>query len=763
MAVSENVVRPGDSDLRIFSDDQEWERLGLAGVPEGLSLPDSAGFLAAAWQHAGARAGDKAGDEVGGGVPSRRWLLDQAAARISAQVPDWQFAASRILLLTLYEEARAGRPEEAPGYGNLYALARFLTERGLYDERLLAAYGASDFEVLDRALRPDRDRLFTYAGLRHLSDRYLVRGRSGETLELPQEAFMGVAMTLALAEADPVTWAVRFYDVLSRLQVTVATPTLRNARRPFGQLSSCFVDTPEDSLRGIFNGVRAFADVSKHGGGMGVYLGKLRASRSSIQGVVGAAGGVIPWVRLYNDTAVSVDQLGQRRGAVSVWLDIWHKDIVAFLDLKTNSGDERLKAHDVFPGVAVPDRFYRACEADGAWFLFDPHEVQERMGFSLEDSYGEAFDERYEACVANPLLSRDTIGAMELMTLLLKSAYETGGPFVFNRDAANRANPNRHAGMIYCSNLCTEILQNQSSTRETERTLEEGVVVSKSEPGDFVVCNLGSVNLGRVRDREALIPIVPVLVRMLDDVITVNRLPLPEAERTNRRYRAIGIGTSGYHEHLMRQGIPWESEAHIAYADALYEEINYLAIRTSHELARERGTYPLFEGSDWQTGAYFTERAYTSERWQSLAQDLREGGLRNGYLLAVAPTGSTSVIAGTTASVDPVFRRVFTEEKRGMLVRQVAPGLTEETRDLYREAHQVDQRWTVRAAAARQRHIDQSQSVNLYATANLDEIGFLNLYLDAWRLGMKTVYYFRNFDGDETEETGLEACEACSA
>jgi ribonucleoside-diphosphate reductase alpha chain len=722
-----------------------WVEVGLGGVAEGLSLPDAASFL---------REVARGGGDPGGGERAR--LVRAAAARVSACAPDWQFVAARLLLEDLYATVARARGGQG-GYGHLGAHMRALSARGLYDERVLAAYGREEVDELEGAMQPERDRLFTYAGLKHLVDRYLLQDEDGGPVELPQEMFMGVAMTLALAERERVRWARTFYDALSRLELTVATPTLRNARRPSGQLSSCFVDTPEDSLMGIFGGLRNFAQVSKHGGGMGVYLGKLRARGAAIQGHRGAAGGVIPWVRLYNDTAVSVDQLGQRAGAVSLWLDVWHRDIVDFLDLKTNNGDDRRKAYDVFPGVCVPDLFYRAVEAGQDWSLFDPHEVLERQGFALEDSWGPAFEARYRQCVEDRSLSRVTMRALDLMALIMKSAYETGGPFIFHRDTANRLNPNGHAGIVYCSNLCTEIVQNQSQAAELGSALDGDLVTSRARPGDFVVCNLASLNLGRLLDAQALGRAVPTAVRMLDDAISVNHLPLPQAARTNARYRAIGLGTSGYHEHLVRRGIAWQSEAHVAYANGLYEEIAYLAIGASAELARERGAYALFQGSDWQSGAYFDKRGYDGGRWHALKATVAQTGMRNGYLLAVAPTGSTSVIAGTTAAVDPVFRRVFTEERRGMIVRQVAPGLSPATEGLYAEAHHVDQRWTLKAAAARQRHIDQSQSVNLYATPDLDGVVFLDLYLEAWRSGMKTVYYFRNFDGD------AEACDACSA
>jgi ribonucleoside-diphosphate reductase alpha chain len=731
-----------------------WEGLGLGEATAGLVLPDAASYLAVARRWASQ------------GREGRQRLMNEALARVSEAAPDWQWVAARLALEDLREQVNQARPREIGGYGNWYGVVRYLTDRGWYDFRLLAGYSREEVERLGQAMRPDRDLRFRYAGLRHLVDRYLVRDSHGQPVELPQEMLMGVAMTLALAEkpGERAVWALRFYDLLSRWEVTLATPTLRNARRPDGQYSSCFVDTLEDSLRGIFRGLGTFATVSKHGGGMGVYLGKVRAAGSSIQGQPGAAGGVIPWVRLFNDTAVSVDQLGQRAGAVSVWLDVWHKDILDFLDLKTNNGDARRKAFDVFPGVCVPDLFYRTVEEGGDWYLFDPHEVRKVMGFSLEDSYGEEFERRYRACVEAERLSRETIPAMDLMARILRSIYETGGPFIFHRDTANRLNPNAHAGMVYCSNLCTEIVQNQSPTVEQESVRVGDEVITRAISGDLVVCNLGSLNLGRLHTFEDLKRVVPLLVRMLDDGITVNQLPLPEAQRTNERYRAVGLGVLGYHEHLVNRGIPWESEAHVAYADALFEEIHYLAVKASCQLAQERGSYPLFPGSDWQTGAYFRKRGYTKERWQELAAMVARHGMRNGYLMAVAPTGSTSVLAGTTPSVDPVYRRVYVEEKRGMLVRQVAPGLRPENRHLYAQAHEVDQRFSIRAAAARQRHLDQSQSFNLYATRDLDEEQFLELYLMAWRLGLKTVYYFRSFDADPTTEaSGEPSCTACMA
>lgn len=688
-------------------------------------------------------------------------LIRVANEKASVARPDWTFVAARLLLHHYYKES--ARVRGTP-YGSLKQLVSELTECGRYDTRIIESYSDEDFEMLSRAKRPERDLLLNYPGLKHLMDRYSVATPDGSYFELPQDVFMGVAMYLAVAEKEDerVAWAIRFYEALSDLMITMATPTLAQARRPNGQLSSCFIDSPDDSIAGIFDGLTTFAQISQNGGGMGVYLGHIRSLGSSIRGYDGVGSGVIPWVRLYNDTAVSVNQLGQRAGAVSIWLDIWHKDIVDFLDLKTNNGDERRKAHDVFPGICIPDSFYRSLEDGSKWHLMDPHEIFDVKGWKLEDFWGEEWEQRYRECIGDIRIKKSDIDSLELMGLVLKSLYETGGPFIFNRDSVNRMNPNKHAGMIYSSNLCTEIAQNQSTSVRLEQKVEDDRIVQITQPGDLVVCNLSSVNLGRCNTPELLSGVIPVQVRMLDNVIILNNLPIPQGKLTNMKYRAIGIGISGYHQHLVQKGLEWESEAHLDYVDKLFEHINYAAVRASCDLAKERGAYPLFAGSDWDTGDYFELRGYTDGKWSEVREEIRMNGIRNGYIMAIAPTGSTSVIAGSTAGIDPVFKPVFTEEKKGFLLKRVAPDLTQENYPLYREAHRIDQLWSVRAAARRQRHLDQSQSMNLYATPDMTEESFLNLYYEAWRLGVKTIYYFRNMTEEEKQQDA-EDCEACQA
>ena len=363
-----------------------------------------------------------------------------------------------------------------------------LVERKGYGAYLLEAYTKEEIRELGAYIKPEKDLLFNYEGLKLLNDRYLVHGFNNEVFELPQERFMTIAMHLAIPEGEQrMEYVKKFYDLLSGLKMTVATPTLANGGTPFYQLSSCFISTVEDSLWSIYDVNQKFANVSKHGGALGIYLGKVRALNSSIRGFKNASGGVIPWIRLYNDTAVAVDQLGRRKGGATVTLDIWHKDIYDFLELRTNNGDDRRKAHDIFPAVSIPNLFMERLIQREQWSLFDPHEVHMVMGYNLEDYYDEVengeFTRRYLECEQREELSRTTVPALDIMKKIMKSAVETGTPFIFFRDTVNRANPNKHVGMIYASNLCHEIAQNMSATTRIEERIS-------SEDNDMKVIHI---------------------------------------------------------------------------------------------------------------------------------------------------------------------------------------------------------------------------------------------------------------------------------
>lgn len=678
---------------------------------------------------------------------------------------NWQYVAARLLMSELYKEAAINRDYDYFGYGSFAKLLHSLTKLEYYGNYLEKKYTEEELKELGDYIKPERDLLFNYEGLKLLADRYLIRGFHREVLELPQERFMIIAMHLAIPEGEKkLFYAKKFYDILSELKMTTATPTLAGAGTPYHQLSSCFISVVGDNLWSIYDVNQKFSNVSKYGGALGIYLGKIRALNSEIRGHKNASGGVIPWVRLYNDTAVAVDQLGRRKGGASITLDIWHQDLYEFLELRTNNGDDRRKAHDIFPAVSIPNLFMERLQARGSWSLFDPYMVKKVMGFYLEDFYDEVeekeFTKRYLECEANENLERITVTALDIMKKIMKSAVETGTPFIFFRDTVNQANPNKHAGMIYASNLCHEIAQNVSESTFLDETIEnkDGYVevARRLQSGDMVTCNLNSINLGRVT-LEELKETIPLQIRMLDNVITLNQAPVAEARITSDKYRAIGLGTSGYHHYLVNNEITWESEEHLAEADRLFEEIAYQSILSSMELAKEKGAYPAFEGSEWQTGKYFERRGYQSDRWKNLENEVKKFGLRNGYIMAVAPTGSTSNIAGTTAGIDPIFRKFFIEEKKGSFTPKAAPDLSDSNFWLYKEAHHIDQQYSIKACGIRQKHIDQAQSFNLYITPEVKAKDILNLYIESWKNGVKTIYYVRN------QSLEMDECTSCSS
>lgn len=691
-------------------------------------------------------------------------LVKAAVELTTPEAPNWEFIASRLLNYSFQNNLT--NVMNKYGITCLYEKIRYMCDKGLYGDYILTHYSRIEIDEAEGFIVKDRDKLFTYSGLDLLLKRYVIHDHNHVPLETPQEMFMGIALHLCMNEKiDRMKWVKRTYDMLSRLEVTMATPTMSNARKPYHQLSSCFIDMVPDSLDGIYRSLDNFAKVSKLGGGMGMYFGKVRATGSTIRGFKGAAGGVIRWIRLVNDTAVAVDQLGMRQGAVAVYLDVWHKDLPEFLQLRTNNGDDRMKAHDVFPAVCYPDLFWKLADEniDAPWYLMCPHEILAVKGYSLEDYYGEEWEKRYYDCVNDSHISKRTVSVKDIVRLVLRSAVETGTPFAFNRDTVNRMNPNGHAGVIYCSNLCTEIAQNMAPIEyvSTKISVENGdtVLLTTTRPGDFVVCNLASLSLGNLplEDDEYMQRTIETAVRALDNVIDLNFYPLEYAKLTNHKYRSIGLGVSGYHHMLAKRNIKWESEEHLKFVDEVFERINFAAIKADNALAIERGAYKLFDGSDWQNGDYFKKRGYTSEKWKDLQRSVRENGMRNAYLLAVAPTSSTSVLSGTTAGVDPVMKRFYLEEKKGSMLPRVAPELSINTWWYYKPAHTIDQTWSIKAASVRQRHIDQAQSMNLYITNEFTMRQVLNLYIEAWKAGVKTIYYVRS------KSLEVEDCDSCSA
>ena len=692
-------------------------------------------------------------------------LIKAAVELTTPEAPAWEMISARIL--SYRAEQKIKKQEDEIGIDGFYNKLKYMTSEGLYGEYILQNYTEEEINEAATFIKEERNKLLNYSGLDLLLKRYVIKNYAGKAIERVQEMYLGIALHLAMPEQkeNRLMWVHRIYDMLSKLEVTMATPTLSNARKPNHQLSSCFIDTVPDSLDGIYRSLDNFSQVSKFGGGMGMYFGKVRATGGNIRGFKGVAGGVIRWMRLVNDTAVAVDQLGMRQGAVAVYLDVWHKDLPEFLQLRTNNGDDRMKAHDIFPAVCYPDLFWKMADEnlDQNWYLFCPNEIMRIKGYCLEDCYGEEWERKYLDCVNDQRLTRRVISIKDIIRLVLRSAVETGTPFTFNRDTVNRANPNHHKGMIYCSNLCTEIAQNMAPIETVSKTIEtkdgETIVVTTTKPGEFVVCNLASLSLGRLplEDEEQMREKVATIVRALDNVISLNFYPVPYAEITNQKYRSIGLGLSGYHHALAKRRIKWESEEHLQFMDKVFETINRSAILASSNLAKEKGSYQYFEGSDWQTGLYFDKRGYDNDEWKEVRKTVALQGMRNAYLLAVAPTSSTSIIAGTTAGLDPIMKRFFLEEKKGSMLPRVAPELSDETYWMYKSAYLINQKWSIKASGVRQRHIDQAQSMNLYITNDFTMRQVLDLYLLAWKSGVKTIYYVRS------KSLEVEECESCSS
>ncbi|UKM63094.1 ribonucleotide reductase, large subunit [Weizmannia phage Youna2] len=697
--------------------------------------------------------------------------------------PGWVGVSARVLKEKIYREVKESR---GFGYGHMYETQKYLYEHGMYSDEILNAYSADELALAGSWIDPSKDDLFNYIGLHMLRERYLAKLgdiQNFQVYELPQERWMTIALYLMMNEPKDrrMDYVKEAYWAQSNLYMTVATPTMAASGKLHGQLSSCFVDVIDDSLDGIYLNNFDAARLSKNGGGLGMYAGKIRALGSDIKGFKGISTGVMPWLRQLNNTAVSVDQLGQRQGSIAVYLDNWHLDFPRFINGKLNNGDERDKIHDLSIGACIPDLFMLRVATKGEWTLFDPHEIKQVMGYGIEDFYdkerlqpGEkpdrdkhAFSFRYVECEQAAREGRLThfkvVPALSYYVEMIRVQKESGYPYLFFRDQVNRMNTNPHAGMIYCANLCTEVTQNISPTVITEEVMvvEDGerYTYMKRRHGDFVVCNLSSINLARAVTDNALKRLIPIQMRMLDNVIELNqgRVEVQQAESSNLKYRAVGLGTSGWHHLLALKHIHWESEEAVELADKLYEDIAYLVIKASVELAKEKGPYPAFPGSDWANGAYFKKRGYTSDRWLNLQADVAYHGVRNGYMMAVAPNASTAKIAATTDGIDPIFRRVYAEEKKRSKIAVTVPDLNISTLRYYKSGYHMDHTYSIRQNAARQHHIDQAISFNLYVPNDATASEILKLQFEAWKRGMKTIYYTRSTSTQIEEE-----CEFCA-
>ncbi len=685
----------------------------------------------------------------------------------------WQHVAARISLGNLYKQAKNNRG--AKKLQELYtpesykALIDEYIAAGLYYKDFYKYYSEEDIREAGRHLSFDTDHAYEYTTILSLAKRYLLK-HNGKVKELPQEMYMSVALFLAIPEPDETrfAFALKIYEHCSQQRISLPTPTLLNSRTNYHQLSSCFKINIDDDLRAIYHGIENMAQISKFGGGVGVYLGNIRARGAMIRGVQGASGGVNPWIKVINDTAIAVNQLGARLGAISVTLDMWHHDIYDFLDLQTETGDIRAKAFDVFPAVSIPDLFMERLRQDGEWTLFDPHEVAVYHKKKLQDCFGDDFATFYEKLERDErLIMRRTVKAKDLFKHFLKSTVETGMPYVFFRDTVNRLNPNEHAGNIYSTQLCTEICQNTSPTKYVEEQIEDGAIVIRYEPGDLVVCNLASINVAKVHQEQTIKQVFPVAMRILDNVITLNYYPIKEAERTAMRYRSVGLGYLGLAEYLATRKLAYESPEARQRVDKLFERYTYHTYRASVDLAKERGAYELYAGSAYSKGILLgREKAWfigknekRAKGWTNLFADMQRYGVRFGYHTAPAPNTSTSGIVGTTAALLPIYKRYFMETNLSSPTVRVAPKLNKENFWYYKEYISMDMKDVIDMMAVIYQWVDQSISFEwMIDPAQTSPAQLYGYYMRSWEKGIKTVYYVRSLSG----EVDSNVCVSCS-
>ena len=709
-----------------------------------------------------------------------------AARTLIEKDPDYTYATARLLLHTIVREVlgrEVTQAEMAQSYVDYFP--QFIkkgVEHELLDERLLQY----DLQRLGAALKADRDLQFDYLGLQTLYDRYFLHIKKTR-IELPQAFFMRVAMGLSLNEIDREARAIEFYEILSSFDFMSSTPTLFNSGTRRSQLSSCYLTTVPDDLDGIYESIKENALLSKFAGGLGNDWTRVRALGSHIKGTNGESQGVVPFLKVVNDTAVAVNQGGKRKGAVCTYLETWHLDIEEFLELRKNTGDDRRRTHDMNTANWIPDLFMRRVMEKGTWTLFSPSDVPD-----LHDLFGAAFEKAYvayeEAAARGEIKPAKTVQATDLWRKMLTMLFETGHPWITFKDACNVRSPQQHAGVVHSSNLCTEITLNTSDT-------------------ETAVCNLGSVNLlqhikdGKL-DHDKLKKTIKVAMRMLDNVIDINYYAVKKARDANLRHRPVGLGLMGFQDALYALRIPYASEQAVQFADESMEAICYHAYWASTELAAERGRYSSYKGSLWERGVLPLDSLNLLEQarggyvevdrsstldWDALRRKIAQDGMRNSNCVAIAPTATISNIIGVDASIEPCFGNLsvksnlsgeFTVINQYLVKDLKRLGLWDDVmvmdlkhfdgslrpidrvppdvKALYATAFEVEPQWLVEAAARRQKWIDQAQSLNIYM-AGASGKKLHDTYTLAWLRGLKTTYYLRTTSATHAEKSTVQS------
>jgi len=699
-------------------------------------------------------------------------LIDTALKLTTIDNPEWRIFAARLLLMNLYKDVAKLRNYNEFGYSDYLSFVKLSIEKGYYDSKILDIYSEEEIKEFSKVQNPDYDLDFDYAGMNLLVNRYLIQDR-GKHFELPQEMFMTISLLLASPEKKEsrLDVAREIYHQLAGKKISLATPILINLRRPDGNLSSCFIGAIDDSLDSIFYNVNSIAQISKNGGGVGINLSRIRGKEAEIRNTPGASGGVIPWIKIINDTAVAVNQLGKRAGAVTVALDIWHRDIDDFLELQTENGDQRKKAYDIFPQVVIPDLFMERVKEDKEWTLFDPNEIRLKYKIEIAEFWGESFNKLYEGLEKDEDLKLiKKVSAKELFKTIMKAEIETGMPYLFFKDTVNRMNPNKHDGLVGNGNLCQESFSNFRPSKIGADSLQDGQIHKKSESGLVHTCNLVSLNLSILLEEKDLAKSAKMAVRILDNTIDLTKAPVEESNFHNEVYRTIGVGAMGLADYLAYHRVAYDGDGSIKMVDELFEKIAYYTLKASVGLAKDRGAYPKFEGSDWSKGilfgrdiAWYRENSSMYDNWNELVEEMKVVGIRNSQLLAVAPNTSSALVQGCTASVLPIFNKFYMDKNAKGAV-PICPPYIKESFWFYRENKNIDQRKVAKVIATIQKWIDQGISFELLFNLNMD-IRARDIYdtlMEAWESGCKTIYYTRTIQKDSSLMSSKEECASCA-
>lgn len=698
-----------------------------------------------------------------------KMMIKSSIDLITVENTSWQYIAGRLTTIDLYKEASKNRKIDISDIykpSSYKALFDEYIKNGLYYKDFYKYYSEDDILEAGKKLKKDTDFTYNYTTLLMYKKRYLLNPNK-VIKELPQEMYMSAALFLAIPEAkeNRLEIAFKIYEYCSKAMISLPTPTLLNARTNYHQLSSCFKLNIDDDLRAIYHSIENMAQISKFGGWIWVYLWNIRSKWWTIRWVKWVSGWVNPWIKVINDTAIAVNQLGARAGSISVTLDMWHRDIYDFLDLQTETGDIRRKAFDVFPAVSIPDLFMKRVENNEDWTLFDPKEVKDVTGKSLQDHFSKDFESFYVECENNPKLElKEKTNAKELFKKFLKSTVETGMPYVFYRDTVNELNPNKHAGNIYSTQLCTEICQNTSPSKYVDETLEDWVISIKYTPWDSVVCNLASINIAKVNDDKTIEKVIPIVMKILDNVIDLNYYPMKESEITAKKYRSVGLWFLWLAEYLAVNKIAYDTPEAREIVDKMMEKFAYETFKASNDIAIERGKYELFEWSEYskwiilgKDSKWFKENSKTNCDWETLLKNIKKDWLRFAYHIAPAPNTSTAWVVGTTAAMLPIYKKYFVETNSVAPSVVVAPNLNSENFWYYKEYVNMNMNDVIDMVSVIYKWVDQSISFEwIINPAKVSPRELYEYYIKAHKQWIKTVYYVRSMSLEVSE------CVSCS-